>query len=237
MQIITSGWWHQHRQSPDASAICQDSNSSVKVMTAPGLMTEKMTVTLTTEWRLSQDGNVSQFMKSAMIRAFWGHRLAFHPRVEFEAAISADSVSLSSVVIWRNGSCHPSHVSDDADVDNHQSWSDATKETIETTEPITVIWCRRAAPLKIKCWCLWYLQCSEYLGRVMLMALRDDWSKVQETVQAVPTSWSKLHIYLEHECTSKQIQKTRIHMKNTKYSYTEDDKYGFCRLIKDSWKP
>ena len=98
MQII-AGWWHQHHHWPDASAICQDSNSSVKVMTAPGLMTEKMTVTLTTGWRLSQDGNVSQFMKSAMIRAFWGHRLSFHPRVEFKAAISADSVSLSSVVM------------------------------------------------------------------------------------------------------------------------------------------
>ena len=117
-------------------------------MTAPRLMTEKMTVTLTTGWRLSQDGNVSQFMKSAMIRAFWGNRLSFHPRVEFKAAISADSVSLSSVVmdlVIR----HVSSMMPMLTITNRDQ-TDETKETIETTKPITVIWCYRAAPLKIK---------------------------------------------------------------------------------------
>ena len=137
---------HQRR----ASDICPESKSSVRVMTLPGLVTEKMTViTLTTWCRLSRDGNnVSQFMKSAMIWAFWPRRLlSFYPTVQncyFRRFFIFFHLSSSF------GAMGPSHVIDDADVHNRQSWCLETKETIETTKPITVIWFYKAAPLEIK---------------------------------------------------------------------------------------
>ena len=166
-------------------------------MTVPGLMTEKMTVTLMTRWRLEarwQCGAIYEVSNDPSF--FWGHWLSFQPRVEFKAAISDDSVSLSSVVIQCNGSCHPSHVVDDADVDNQWSWSDESKETIEPTKPITVIWCLKDLVKNLIL--VFMMSCSVvniFELAVYCRWLCDNWSKEPEveSVQAVSAPWSQLY--------------------------------------------
>ena len=116
MQII-AGWWHQHHHSPDASAICQDSNSSEK-------SDEKMTVTLTTGWRLQPRWQCVAIYEVSNDPSFLGGQTVISSEGWVQSCYFR---RFGKSDICRNGSCHPSRVIDDADVDNHQSWSDETR--------------------------------------------------------------------------------------------------------------
>ena len=123
MQII-AGWWHQHHHSPDASAICQDSNSSEKSDDS----------TTTHDWK--DDCNTDDKMTA---QPRWQcvaiYEVSNDPGFLGEQTVISSEGWVQSCyfrrfsksVICRNGSCHPSHVINDADVDNHQSWSDETR--------------------------------------------------------------------------------------------------------------
>ena len=144
MTQIIAGWCQKSQRR--ASDICPDSKSS--------------------EWWLCQDLWLKRWLshwrhddgsaEMAMCRNLWSQQwselfgrrlLSFYPRVQncyFRRFSIVCHLSSSF------GAMDPSHVIDDADVDNRQSWSFETKETIETTKPITVIWCYKLCSFVIQ---------------------------------------------------------------------------------------